>query len=111
YAVPTSGGSRSYWIQEVLPSNSDFKSVMGISSLKAGWGAQWMPWDFYDTYQSQDTRLNTIANKYKKQDNTFVTRTTGLKGAIPLKYISTAEEMNNGTYDVVVFRYADVLLS
>ena len=78
-----------------------------------------MPWDFYDTYDKADARLEVIADSYKDADGTLYTRPGGggasddriQQGAIPVKYLVAPEKYASGNTHIVAFRYADVLLS
>lgn len=83
------------------------------------WGGYLMPWDFYDTYDKADARLEVIADSYKDADGTLYTRPGGggasddriQQGAIPVKYLVAPEKYASGNTHIVAFRYADVLLS
>ena len=108
YAVPANDASPNYWVQEVLP--GDFKSGGGISR-EPGWAGYYMPWSFYDKYEPTDLRKSTIIDTYTKTNNTIASRATGLRGAIPLKYTGISGNGPGYAIDVVVFRYAEVLLS
>ncbi|MEN0054627.1 MAG: RagB/SusD family nutrient uptake outer membrane protein [Mucilaginibacter sp.] len=110
YAVPTNSSSPNYWMQEVLP--GDFASAGNITR-GAGWAGYYMPWAFYDKYEAADTRKNTIIASYTTSAGKIANRASGLRGAIPLKYTGIAG-LGDGpgyNFDVVVFRYAEVLLS
>jgi hypothetical protein len=110
YAVPTNSASPNYWMQEVLP--GDFASAGNITR-GAGWAGYYMPWAFYDKYEAADTRKSTIIASYTTSSGTIANRASGLRGAIPLKYTGIAGLGQGPGYsiDVVVFRYAEVLLS
>jgi starch-binding outer membrane protein, SusD/RagB family len=109
YAVPVNDASPNFWLQEVLP--GDFKSAEGIPSRNVGWNEDYMPWAFFDTYESNDIRRNTtILDSYINQDDEEVNRGSGMRGAIPVKYMEPAPTEPGQPHDVVVFRYADVLL-
>lgn len=109
YAVPANDASPNFWVQEVLP--GDFKSAPGIPSRNVGWNEDYMPWAFYDTYEANDIRRNTtILNAYTNQEDILVTRASGLRGALPIKYMELTPTEPGQPHDVVVFRYADVLL-
>jgi hypothetical protein len=121
YAVPANAASANWWSQEVFP--LDFKSApdfiyasdvpgTGIATRASGWLTQYMPWAYYDKYDAADIRRNTtILDHYTNTGNTVVTRSTIMKGAIPLKYTSIPLSGDAQPIDVVVYRYADVLLS
>lgn len=108
YAVPTNDASPNYWVQEVLP--GDFRTGGGISR-EGGWAGYFMPWAFYDKYEANDLRKSTIIDTYSKSNGTVVSRATGLRGAIPLKYTGFSGNGPGYAIDVMVFRYAEVLLS
>jgi hypothetical protein len=110
YAVPANAASPNFWVQEVLP--TDFKSSANIPARAAGWLTQYMPWTYYDKYQSTDLRrTTTLIDEYVTQGNVTRTRSNGMKGAIPLKYSLIPNTTPDQPIDVMVFRYAEVLLS
>ena len=121
YAVPANAASANWWSQEVFP--LDFKSApdftyasdvpgTGIAARASGWLTQYMPWAYYDKYDAADIRRNTtIIDHYTNTGNTVITRSNNMKGAIPLKYTSVPLPGDAQPIDVVVYRYADVLLS
>jgi starch-binding outer membrane protein, SusD/RagB family len=108
YAVPTNDASPNYWVQEVLP--GDFRTGGGITR-EPGWAGYYMPWPFYDKYEASDLRKSAIIDTYSKSNGTVVNRASGLRGAIPLKYTGFTGNGPGYAIDVVVFRYAEVLLS
>lgn len=78
-----------------------------------GWAGFKMPWDYYDKYEANDSRLDKIISTYTSvSSGDFVDlRANGEIGAFPQKY--TVDPNRNGDThgnDNVVFRYADVLL-
>jgi hypothetical protein len=119
YAVPANAASANWWSQEVFP--LDFKAAPdcasctpgpGIPARASGWLTQYMPWFYYDKYDAIDIRRNTtILDHYTNTANVVMTRAGGMKGAIPLKYTNVPLPGDAQPVDVVVFRYADVLLS
>jgi len=114
YAVPTNSASPNYWVQEALP--GDFASgatSAGVLTRGPGWGGYYMPWAFYAKFEAGDTRKNTIIASYTTSSGTTANQASGLRGAIPLKYTGAVGQGQGPGYslDVVVFRYADVLLS
>jgi hypothetical protein len=121
YAVPANAASANWWSQEVFP--LDFKSApdfiyasdvpgTGIPPRASGWLTQYMPWFYYDKYEATDIRRNTtILDHYTNTANAVKDRTNGMRGAIPLKYTSIPLPGDAQPIDVVVYRYADVLLS
>jgi starch-binding outer membrane protein, SusD/RagB family len=110
YAVPANAASANWWSQEVFP--QDFKSAPGIPDRASGWLTQYMPWDYYDKYDATDIRRNTtILDQYTNTSNEVKNRANGMKGAIPLKYTLIPLPGDAQPVDVVVYRYAEVLLS
>jgi len=98
----------------VMPQAPAYKTKTG--TLLTVWGGLKMPWDFYDKYEAQDERLNTIIRYYEDVDGNwvdyrFVEHTRAI-GAIPMKYSEDPEHRGDTQgNDFVVFRYADILLS
>ena len=118
YAVPANAASANWWAQEVFP--LDFKSAPdftaagpgGIAPRASGWLTQYMPWFYYDKYDATDLRRNTtILDHYTNTSNVVKNKANGMKGAIPLKYTDIPLPGDAQPVDVVVYRYADVLLS
>jgi starch-binding outer membrane protein, SusD/RagB family len=110
YAVPANSASPNFWCQEVFP--TDFKSAAGIPDRGVGWLTQYMPWTYYDKFDAADLRkTTTILDAYVTQGNVNRNRGNGMKGAIPLKYTLIPNSTPDQPIDVVVFRYAEVLLS
>lgn len=105
YATPGNAGTWNWWFKLTLPANAT--TVKGVN-VNAGWFGMGMDWNFYEKYQTGDTRLETIANSYRNDQGRIVDRSNGLLAAIPMKY--TRFVQNDAGYDWVVFRYADVLL-
>ncbi len=98
-----------YWTAHVMPTNYPYPAPNA-----SNWGAYRMPWDFYDTYEEGDERLGNIISSYTASDGTSVTRGKGelTMGALPAKYgVDMAQTGAATGIDVVVYRFADVLLS
>lgn len=102
------------WFSVVLPATPLYKgqqsSISGIS------GGLKMPWDFYDKFEAHDTRLDGVVRYYYDVDGNYVDfrQVVHAKqtGACPMKYSEDPETV--GSYhgnDVIVLRYADVLMS
>jgi hypothetical protein len=70
-----------------------------------------MPWAFYNKYEAADKRKATIIASYVNSSGKTVDQSTGLRGAIPVKYTGVLGDGPGYSFDVVVFRYAEVLLS
>jgi hypothetical protein len=112
YAVPANAASANWWSQEVFP--QDFKSApdFGIAPRSSGWLTQYMPWAYYEKYDAADIRRNTtILDHYTNTSDVVKNKANGMKGAIPLKYTLIPLPGDAQPVDVVVYRYAEVLLS
>ena len=110
YAVPANQSSPNFWPQESFP--QDFASALPLIAPRAvGWITQYMPWAFYDKYDPADQRLSTILSSYTNTSGVVKNRANGMIGAIPLKYTAVVPGLVGQNLDVVVFRYAEVLLS
>jgi hypothetical protein len=76
-----------------------------------------MPWEFYNTFEKNDKRLENIIGEYvSTADGTLINQanpgTALRKGAMPLKYtVDPNQKGDRSGIDVPVFRYSDVLLS
>lgn len=119
WSVPSNLASDNYYVTEILP--SDFKrgyNHAGISYIRgnesthySGWQVFCMRWDFYDTFEDNDIRKQTILCEYDTNDNVHKNRSTGMLGAIPLKYTETQFAHYGIQKEHPVIRYAEVLLS
>jgi starch-binding outer membrane protein, SusD/RagB family len=110
YGVPANQSSPNFWPQEVFP--QDFASALPLISPRAvGWITQYMPWPFYDKFDAGDQRLSVVLNTYTNTSGVVKNRANGMIGAIPLKYTAVQPSLVGQNTDVVVFRYAEVLLS
>ncbi|HTJ13461.1 MAG TPA: RagB/SusD family nutrient uptake outer membrane protein [Dinghuibacter sp.] len=110
YGVPANQSSPNFWPQEVFP--QDFASAEPMVAPRAvGWITQFMPWAFYNKYDAGDQRLTTILSSYTNTSGVVKNESNGMPGAIPLKYTAVQPGLVGQNLDVVVFRYADVLLS
>ncbi|HEX7903916.1 MAG TPA: RagB/SusD family nutrient uptake outer membrane protein [Chitinophagaceae bacterium] len=111
-AIPCDGskdGSPNQWYCAAMP-----KDYPHISPNAKGSSTHRMRWAYYDTYELTDDRLKTIVSKYTNTSGTVVLRGKGelTGGAIPFKYDQDPNTNGNFAHnDVVVFRYAEVLLS
>lgn len=98
----------------VMPTTPLYKSENG--NQMQIWGGVKMPWEFYDRYEPNDARLETIVRYYTDVDgNEIDFRTVDhpkATGASPMKYSEDPDHMGprQGS-DFVMFRYADVILS
>jgi hypothetical protein len=105
-----SGYSQNQWHMMVMPPDID-GPVKGWQSIQSTW------W-FYDTFDPADTRKTYLLDRYTDQSGRLVNRSnpgsTMDLGPIPQKYEMDAGVSANNNYsnlDIVMYRYADVLLS
>ncbi|MBS0027796.1 RagB/SusD family nutrient uptake outer membrane protein [Chitinophaga sp. 22321] len=101
------------WLAHVL--QGDYFDPAG-QALTA-WGGYKMPWKTYDKFDPKDNRLTVLLRNYptgKNGNGELVykdAKAAGLPGALPIKYspdpAASGESQGN---DMVVWRYADVLL-
>jgi starch-binding outer membrane protein, SusD/RagB family len=101
------GTSESDWQMYVLPQNY---APMG------GWQTVQSTWWFYDTFESADVRKTMLITEYTGVDGIVYNRSNPADvmdlGPIPLKV--NPDELRTtalSTVDVILYRYADVLLS
>jgi len=101
------GTSESDWQMYSLPQNY---------SPKGGWQTVQSTWWFYDTFESNDVRKTMLITEYTGTDGILYNRSNPGDvmdlGPIPLKV--DADELRTtalSTVDVILYRYADVLLS
>lgn len=109
YAVPCNQEYGNMWHSHVLSGDYPVKNP----NIQR-WSGFRMRWDFYDTYEAGDKRLETIAAEYTNHSGQLKTRDNEEQlayGAIPVKY---GEDPNQAGYhsqiDWIIYRYADVLL-
>lgn len=98
----------------VMPASPAYKSPQGITMEI--WGGLKMPWGFYDKYEAEDSRLETILRYYTDKDGNEVDFRTvehpKATGAIPMKYSEDPDQQGSAQgSDFIMYRYADVLLS
>lgn len=102
------------WHPHVLP--NDYPNTDALTK----WNGWKVSWDFFNTYEKGDKRLNTLIYEYtgtggEVHNQTEDTKTTDKKlhyGAVPLKYdckdfAGTLGE--NSETDYIIYRYADVI--
>ena len=106
YAVPGNLGMKQYWYDMFFP--GDIKKILGQDVTPGWWQGDGIPWTYIDKYNTGDTRLETIGSSYINTSGVTVGRTNGLNLAIPMKY--TVYTGNQQGFELVMFRYADVLL-
>ena len=109
WAVPCDydGTSENQWQLMALPSNYQ---------PKGGWATVQSTWWFYDTFEDADVRKTMLIAEYTGTDGNVYNRSnpgTNLDlGPIPLKM--NPDELRTtslSTVDIILYRYADVLLS
>ncbi len=99
------------WLAGVLP--SEYVEPNGIPVQK--WNGHKVPWDMFAKYEDTDKRLEALWAKMNTKNGIIDIRTLNASwvqyGAIPYKYPAdpAGTGVNHGN-DVVVFRYADILL-
>ncbi|WP_255896970.1 RagB/SusD family nutrient uptake outer membrane protein [Rufibacter sediminis] len=109
WAIPCDyeGTSENQWQLMVLPPNFP---------VKGGWGTIQSTWWFYDTFEENDERKTMLIAEYKAADGTTYNRANPSTfmnlGPIPLKMNPDAARTTAlSTVDIIMYRYADVLLS
>lgn len=94
---------------EVLPAD------MPWTENSTGWGGYVMPWDFYNTFEEGDLRLEKIITSYVNKNGKEIDKTNSSQlwyGALPLKYGKDTEMADSHSgVNVVVYRFSDVLLT
>lgn len=109
YAVSSSDAAPNWYPQHVFPDNYASSSFI---TRGGGWYGYSMPWAFFDKFEATDERrTTTIISSYTNTNGETTNRTNGLRGAIPLKYTGIQGVGPSYPADVVVFRFAEVLLS
>lgn len=115
-AVPclTEGGYGNSWMTHIVPPGYPLKNTR-----IQRWFVHNTPWRFYDKYEKTDDRLNSLVGEYKylpegATDSILATRENNdnlKKGALPFKYPEDPKQTGSDSgNDMVVYRYADVLL-
>ncbi|HEY9489210.1 MAG TPA: RagB/SusD family nutrient uptake outer membrane protein, partial [Chryseosolibacter sp.] len=109
WAVPCDydGTSENQWQLMALPSNFP---------PKGGWGTVQSSWWFYDTFEENDVRKSMLIAEYTGTDDILYNRSNPGTimdfGPIPLKINPDAARTTAlSTVDIIIYRYADVLLS
>lgn len=116
WAIPcmSEGGIGNMWLTHIVPPGYPLKN-----EKIQRWFVYNTPWDFYDKYSRGDSRLQQLVGEFKyvpegETDTVLATRDNYehlMKGALPLKYPEDASQTGDvSDNDVVVYRYADVLL-
>ncbi len=99
-----------YWFAHAIPDDCPWP----YTNSGDLWGAYLIPWDFYDTFEAGDARLDNIIAEYTARNGSIVKRGEGklAMGAVPVKYGPDPDQIGSAMgIDVVVYRFSDVLLS
>lgn len=101
------GTSESYWQMYSLPQNF---------SPKGGWQTVQSTWWFYDTFENEDIRKTRLIAEYTGTDGITYNRNNPGDvmdlGPLPLKvHPDPLRTSTLSTVDLILYRYADVLLS
>ncbi|MBW1656408.1 RagB/SusD family nutrient uptake outer membrane protein [Flavobacterium quisquiliarum] len=109
WAVPAdyAGTSENQWQLMVLPANYPGRG---------GYGTIQSSWTFYDSFEATDIRKNALIAEFTGTDGVTYNRSNPANymqlGPIPLKIDPDAARTTAlTTVDIIVYRYADVLLS
>jgi hypothetical protein len=116
YALPTNAASPNYWLAPIFPGEflSGYAGSILVDVKINGWYGFWMPWSHFNKFDTADLRRNTIISEYNNGKKIRNQANPGpMLGAIPMKYtkIPSGDVGPAFTMDMVVFRYAEVLLS
>ena len=109
WAIPCdyAGTSENQWQLMVLPANF---------APKGGFGTITSTWWFYDRFEANDKRKQMLIAEYKGTDGITYNRSNPGAildwGPLPLKINQDADRTTGlTTVDIIMYRYADVLLS
>lgn len=114
WAIPSSheGPNENQWHMMTLPTNFD------QGGMKAGWGVVTSTWWFYDTFEPNDTRKTYLLTSYYSSPNgDRIDRDSPNSpiavGPIPMKFGYDPAVVSSfySNIDIIIYRYADVLLS
>ncbi len=91
-------------------------NVFPTGTSQPKWGGYCILWDFVHTFDSADKRLQGIVTEFVGTDgNLYNEENPGAalrRGAVALKYDIDPNFVGNGSnHDIIIYRYADVLLS
>jgi hypothetical protein len=117
YALPCNSASPNYWLAPLFPGEyaSGYAGSILVDVNINGWYGFWMPWSHFNKFDTADLRRNTIIYQYRNTNNRIRNQASSgpMRGAIPMKYsnIPSGDAGPKFTMDMVVFRYAEVLLS
>ncbi len=109
WAIPCdyAGTSENQWQLMSLPPNY---------APKGGFGTIQSTWYFYDSFESADIRKTKLITEFKDPDGVIYNRSSPGSylnfGPLPLKIAEDAARTTGlTTVDIIMYRYADVLLS
>lgn len=108
FAIPAdyAGTSENQWQQMVLPSNYPDG---------AGWATIQSSWMFYDSFEANDVRKTNLIAEFTGTDGVTYNRSNPgnimQMGPLPLKIENDPERTTLTTIDIILYRYADVILS
>jgi hypothetical protein len=117
YALPTNSASPNYWLAPIFPGeySKGYAGKILVDVDINGWYGFWMPWSHFNRFDTADLRRNTIISEYINDKNKVRNQANSgpMLGAIPMKYtlVPSGDVGPAFTMDMVVFRYAEVLLS
>ena len=111
FVIPCSieGPNLGQWQMMVMPTDAD------ASILPMGWATIQSTWWFYDTFEPNDTRKTYFITEYKGTDGELRNRENPGQfmdlGPLPQKYPIERGTGALSNYDMVQYRYPEVLLS
>tara|TARA_R110002111_G_scaffold2_1_gene4 strand:- start:910 stop:2379 length:1470 start_codon:yes stop_codon:yes gene_type:complete len=100
------GTSENQW--QVMAAPNNFPGVTGFGTIQSSW-------KFYDSFEANDVRKTNLIAEYTGTDGVLYNRSNPSNvmqlGPIPLKIGLDPALPGLTTIDIIVYRYADVLLS
>ncbi|SFC11111.1 Starch-binding associating with outer membrane [Flagellimonas taeanensis] len=108
FAVPAdyAATSENQWQQMALPSN--YPDISGWATIQSSWM-------FYDSFEPNDVRKTYLIAEYTGTDGVTYNRNNPgnvmQMGPIPLKIENDPDRTTLTTIDIILYRYADVILS
>lgn len=109
FTVPADylGTSANQW--HVMSAPNNFPGVAGFGTIQSSW-------QFYDSFEANDVRKTNLIAEYTGTDGVVYNRANPAQfmqlGPIPLKIAVDPDLTDNlTTIDMIIYRYADVLLS
>lgn len=97
------------WLAHVLPGAYPTNNPNIVK-----WNGYRVPWQFYDTFEDNDQRLEVLVGEFRGNDGMLYNRNNPGnalgKGAIPMKYGEDPGTIGEeSSIDWIVYRYADVI--